>query len=233
MLSLCLLVWLAVVGLQAGLPRDGDTEPGDSDSVAHSNPVRISDELPASANCVQETGQDNTEVGKLPRVHVVDVSPLPRLTQRSRSNYARSRGKTVVLTSSPYKRELLSKRQLTVKKLSEGKGKRTEGEPVKKKICGQLMQSALAGKLESDSEKSKNSSKVAVGKKKKKVAVRNKKTGVACGGCGVREFSEEDQIMASGWVACQKCGSWFHDPCAESNGILDDDDIFTCRNCYD
>ena len=32
------------------------------------------------------------------------------------------------------------------------------------------------------------------------------------------------------WVDCHKCKNWFHDSCAQSYGIFDDE-YFTCKTC--
>jgi len=53
-----------------------------------------------------------------------------------------------------------------------------------------------------------------------------------CLGCGILEGSKQDSEMEQGWIACESCMGWFHDDCAELNGIMDDN-YFTCKTCCD
>jgi len=32
---------------------------------------------------------------------------------------------------------------------------------------------------------------------------------------------------------CVMCEIWAHETCAEDNGVVDDDDNFTCRDCIE
>ena len=73
--------------------------------------------------------------------------------------------------------------------------------------------------------KTKKTTRVSTGTVKTKL----KKT-VQCRGCGIVEGSSEDIKLQQGWIACEGCGKWFHDMCAEENGLLDDD-YFTCKSC--
>jgi len=51
-----------------------------------------------------------------------------------------------------------------------------------------------------------------------------------CHGCGVIEGSTEDIELSQDWIACEGCHKWYHDECAEQNGVMDDD-YFTCKVC--
>jgi len=51
-----------------------------------------------------------------------------------------------------------------------------------------------------------------------------------CRGCGVIEGSTEDIELRQDWIACEGCHKWYHDECAEQNGVMDDD-YFTCTVC--
>ena len=53
-----------------------------------------------------------------------------------------------------------------------------------------------------------------------------------CPGCGILEQSVTDIELNSGWIACNKCKSWFHEVCAEANGVFDDD-FFICGECVE
>lgn len=44
-----------------------------------------------------------------------------------------------------------------------------------------------------------------------------------------------DEFHAKGtedWIDCCTCKKWYHESCAEESGILDDD-VFTCRMCFE
>jgi len=50
-----------------------------------------------------------------------------------------------------------------------------------------------------------------------------------CPVCHIVENTKED---VHPWIACHRCMTWFHEPCGEQYGILDDDN-FTCQQCFD
>ena len=51
----------------------------------------------------------------------------------------------------------------------------------------------------------------------------------ACSGCRCRYGDKRDPEAGELWIACT-CGKWFHESCAELDGILDDD-VFICQQC--
>lgn len=53
-----------------------------------------------------------------------------------------------------------------------------------------------------------------------------------CPGCGIVEKSAADVKLNSGWIACYKCKTWFHEVCAEAQGVFDDD-FFLCGDCVE
>jgi len=101
--------------------------------------------------------------------------------------------------------------------------------------------SFVSEKLE-QKEKSQKKSVCTKGPKKKKKSVKkpqkkekkvklgklNKKE--RCRGCGVQEGTAEDIEMQQDWIACELCKKWYHEQCAEENGVLDDD-YFSCKIC--
>ena len=50
-----------------------------------------------------------------------------------------------------------------------------------------------------------------------------------CSGCRCRYGDKRDPKAGELWIACS-CGKWFHESCAERDGILDDD-VFICQQC--
>jgi len=76
-------------------------------------------------SCGSDADAGNTaSQNLLNRMHVLEVSPLPKATERTTSEGSRAKGKTVVLTSSPYKLELMKKRQLIQNKESRANAKK-------------------------------------------------------------------------------------------------------------
>jgi len=43
--------------------------------------------------------------------------------------------------------------------------------------------------------------------------------------CNTDKKSDEE------WQQCSSCATWFHDTCAQSYGVVDDDETFTCYDC--
>jgi len=41
--------------------------------------------------------------------------------------------------------------------------------------------------------------------------------------CGIQENTAEDLKLNVGWIACNNCGKWLHETCAELGGVLDDE----------
>lgn len=51
-----------------------------------------------------------------------------------------------------------------------------------------------------------------------------------CAGCHVSYGDPCDVHSDEDWLSCHCCNSWFHQICAEDNGLLDDE-YFYCKNC--
>ena len=115
------------------------------------------------------------------------------------------------------------------KKPAEG---RTVNHTEKKKSLDESKMTGLAGKKRKSAEGRKvMKRKEATGKKKKNSAETQKMIGSevlsTCSVCKITEKSPED---VRPWIACHACSVWYHEPCGEQYGILDDDN-FTCQNC--
>ena len=137
------------------------------------------------------------------RAVMLHLSPKPHITvKRARKRKAESAAN---VTSSPFKQMLVEKKA---------------SKPVAK-------YSKVSKKSSTDKNKAKakKTTRVSTGTVKPKL----KKT-EQCRGCGLVEGSLEDMELQQGWIACEGCGKWFHDMCAEENGLLDDD-YFTCKSC--
>ena len=51
-----------------------------------------------------------------------------------------------------------------------------------------------------------------------------------CAECGTVYGEHDDPKLSEDWLSC-RCGKKYHFSCGEVNGVLDDDDILTCKNC--
>ena len=52
-----------------------------------------------------------------------------------------------------------------------------------------------------------------------------------CGVCSVAYGDNTDKKSDEEWLQCSGCTKWFHDSCAQSYGVVDDDETFTCCDC--
>ncbi|CAK1582112.1 unnamed protein product [Parnassius mnemosyne] len=163
---------------------------------------------------------DNSDLHERPRtpqqsifgvVSPQQIMPFPATTKTSRST--RKRGKTAVITSSPYKNEL----EETIKKKEQA-----EEDKQRKKGLRELKKS----------EKDPATKKKRVTKKKQGAKNRslneNSDSDIENTPClyckGLYLDSNE------GWAACSACGKWAHCSCA---GVDDEDadTVFTCEHC--
>lgn len=139
------------------------------------------------------------------------IMPFP-VTRKS-SRVVRKRGKTAIITSSPYKNEL----EETIKKK-----KLAEEEKQKKKAIRELKKTIKksAGNKKKVAKKKKGSKHVP--------SIESSDSEVEnipclfCNGC----YLESNE----GWAACSACGKWAHCSCA---GLDDEDEdaTFTCEFC--
>lgn len=135
-----------------------------------------------------------------------DLQPIPNVTSVAKRPQ-RKRGKTAILTSTPYKMELETSVQ--------EKNKKANG--VKRKI----------GSV------GKNTKKKAVPKLTKKEALKdkNKKDSTSEEDDAICFYCEEFYSTSTeGWISCCLCHKWAHNSCA---GIDSDDDetVFRCELC--
>ena len=141
--------------------------------------------------------------------------PLP-LTKKS-SRVAKKRGKTAIITLSPYKQDI----EVIVQKKNYAEQKKLEKIETKKR--------------KDELKKQKKTTTKAENKKSKKTAKRRRLS-------SSEDESEEEEdtpcmyceevysVSIEGWISCSLCGKWAHNSCA---GIDDDDDEAThiCEYC--
>ena len=44
-------------------------------------------------------------------------------------------------------------------------------------------------------------------------------------------MSPDDPKMMDEWVSCNKCCNWYHESCAELNGVFDEENCYVCICC--
>lgn len=135
--------------------------------------------------------------------------PIPKIQQTiKRAN--RKRGKTAILTSTPYKEEL---EEAAAKKVPK---KKKEG--VKRNIANESQISSIA-------KKKRNPSKKLSINKVDSDSSSDENSDVECLYC-----NEYWSKSVEGWIACSACHKWAHNACA---GIDSDDDecVLVCEHC--
>lgn len=118
------------------------------------------------------------------------------------------------LTSSPYKCALEA-----TKAQASASRPRPKKQDAKKVLDVKAKQQKLSKKVNpTENQKPKSS---------KPKSVKNVS---ACPQCKFVYADPNDPKANEDWIRCKKCRVWFHDSCAEHNGILDDDGFF-CGKC--
>lgn len=151
-----------------------------------------------------------------------DIVPLPR-SNISKRKTTHKKGKAAVITSSPYKLELLQEKEKKEKDENNKKRKKEAKESQSKK----------SKRIEPKTKKIKTLTL------KKKALVNSKRK------LFVEEFDEDEadnedtecfycneaysnSKTNEGWIRCSGCQQWAHEECA---GCEEEDDDFLCENC--
>jgi hypothetical protein len=157
--------------------------------------------------------------------------PIP-LIKKNVNRTNRKRGKTAILTESPYKNEL--KEAMTKK---EDKEKEKERKKIEKdhKNFKSVAKILFKQKDKSENTHKKINPKKEENRKKRKMEKKMsmRKTGLEannddeaeCLYCGGLYSASKE-----GWVACQVCFQWAHNSCAGMDSD-EDEDILTCEYC--
>lgn len=53
----------------------------------------------------------------------------------------------------------------------------------------------------------------------------------ACAICQHSYGNIKDPKVTEDWLSYQVCSQWFHESCAENNGVIDDKGVLTCKDC--
>jgi len=196
------------------LPGDGDV---DSPTEAR-----------ASVGIITPTAVDSKH-----KVRVGDISPFPKVEVVSIRKASKSKGKTAILTASPYHQDLEAKKCLAEEKIAA-----LEAKKVKKAL-------AVAEKIEKANKTKERKAKSTKVKRTPATqsnllsalnGLTSQKRGVKQAAnsvrpeCGIVENSIEDKKKTCDWISCKTCVTWYHESCAEVNRVLDDD-YFICVKC--
>lgn len=147
-----------------------------------------------------------------------DIHPLPKMAQEQRSSKSRKSGGTIILTSTPYKDQLLEEQQKkekqAEKKLLKNKNKLVEKKEKNKRPGVRKYGNNKRRKQDKIDEKSLEESEV-----------EDDTECLICTETFLQSHSGE------GWVQCSICYGWAHNECA---GIDDNDcDPYCCDYCID
>ena len=166
-----------------------------------------------SVNCTETPVRPSSSSHQKSIVHVESISPLPRADKQERKRQAKT-SHAAELTSSPYKRALEA-----TKAQASASRPRPKKRDAKKVMDVKAKQQKLSKKVNPTENQKPKSSKPKSGKKVS-----------ACPQCKFVYGDPNDPKADEGWIRCKKCRVWFHDSCAEHNGVLDDDGFF-CGKC--
>ncbi|KAJ8975688.1 hypothetical protein NQ317_001790 [Molorchus minor] len=150
-------------------------------------------------------------ISSFPALSPEIAMPVPKL-KTGFNRVQRKRGKTTILTESPYKAEL-------TEAIEKAKKKDAQKEKVKKNLSGQ---------------KQKNVTQLVTKRKKQKIAAKEVES-------SSDESVDEDDALClycnyqysastEGWVSCSQCKKWAHNSCAGIDSD-DDDSVLICELC--
>ncbi len=153
------------------------------------------------------------------KVHVLDISPLPKATHRSTGKRGRARGRTVVLTSSPYKQELIMKRQETRKVCVPESKKKVAGTNKPKSASTEPTTShskKLRQKKVTCRGQKETNRKLSLPREPKKIKSSTAEE-YRCIYCNELFVDPPDED----WVQCLSCKDWFHEQCGNDTSVCD------------
>lgn len=203
-----------------------DSLPG----CSHWSP-RLGNQEPTSTPYQEQNQSDSSQPAKVPTCDKSDSSfalaspkqllPLP-LTKKS-SRITKNRGRTVIITSSPYKQEL----EVIAQKKKDAEQKKLEKMETKKRKDELKKQKKTTTKAQN--KKSKKNSRTVKTAKRRRVSSSGDESEEE-GDTPCLYCSEVYSVSIEGWISCSICERWSHNSCA---GIDDDDDeaVHVCEFC--
>lgn len=145
--------------------------------------------------------------------------PIPLIKQNTKRT-SRKKGKTVIMTESPYKNELQESIALKAAKEEEKERKKRE-----KSLTAAAKEKSVKKSLFTSSKFSFKPRKVGKKLNKKVEDSDSEEEDAECLYC--RDFYS---VSNEGWIACQKCFKWAHNKCAGVDSE-DDEEILICEFC--
>ncbi|KAG8245865.1 hypothetical protein J6590_097659 [Homalodisca vitripennis] len=155
-----------------------------------------------------------------------NVLPFPKSNSMKRSN--RKKGKTAIITESPYKNELQAEKQKREEKI-KAKAERARMKLFKEEKNKEKKDKAQKKQKKRKLHENRHESK---GKKlKKKIQPEtddssDDKDDAQCLYCGYF-YSKSNE----GWISCVRCKNWAHNSCANVDSE-DDEVVLICKDCH-
>jgi len=170
-------------------------------------------------------GKTQKKPNKIVCVTPEEVRPFPKAGARKTSSAAssRRRGDTQILTDTPVKRKIEEKAAAYAKKT-----KKEKAHNVTKVVQKKEVQKKVSSMCTATSKK-----KLQFAKEKHDKVKNDASCSEKCNVCFVTYGDKADVRSADDWLKCSGCQLWFHESCAQANGVLDDDDTYICIQCVD
>ena len=180
-----------------------------------------SDSLSSSITNERQTASSSGD-----KYSFLDLLPIPK-RQRPDSKRQRRKLPSYHLTSDVHmnyvKESMNKKKKQATETTIESKRKQEKRAAVEKK---QVKENERAKSRKIIQKKSvKKDAKV------KKLNKGNSDEIWVCDVCNVQYGNPDDAKISEDWYPCSGCAKKFHDSCAQSNGVLDDGDVFSCKMC--
>lgn len=159
------------------------------------------------------------------------IAPIPKAEKLDHTGRKRRKTAATILTDSPYMKSLKDAKE---EKQNRGQ-KRKESAAKKLFATNERQKGNRCSKLQKQTKTSK--SKPQKGSKHhkglQKTLIDATMGPCPCKICNYVYGNKDDPKLHEEWYECVKCHSWLHDTCAQSSGILDDDDTFRCADCLE
>jgi len=123
----------------------------------------------------------------------------------------------------------VTKKPKQVKQLKKAVGRvETENKKPRKNAAAVMRSSEVTAKKTTSKPRRK---KDQTANSAAEVSELNSADGYPCTLCGIVYGAHDDPKKSEEWWPCKNCGREFHESCAQTTGVLDDDDHFICIKC--
>lgn len=223
---------ISTTARQASPPSDNQSL-ADKSTMCVSAVAALGSCIPPQVQCTSTSCDlaEQSAITSAPRVaSPEEIRPFPKAGNRkvTNSKVCRRKGDTRILTDTPVKLQVqrdaearLAKSTKKRKLFPIGNKDNTEGTAQGKGIP----------QKQRNTKTKKKTARSGCRSKKMACQINDKTSSDHCAACGVLYGEKTDSKCDEDWFQCSVCNKWFHDSCAQNFGILDVDDIFTCRNC--